>query len=218
MKIAILGATGPSGLQLVQESLERGHEVKALVRTPDKLGHISDPKLKVEKVDIFSEDDLSQHFSGCDVIMSCLGTVPSLFGWNTITFYQDTIKPVVSAMRKSGNSRLVAMTALDTIPQSRGPWIFEWVIRPVILSSVLQSMSVMEEYLQQQCTDLDYTVVKPPGLTDQPSSGKEVKAAEGQYVEGAIRKIPRRDVAKFMLDCIPRTEWVRKLVAIGLPV
>lgn len=47
MKVAILGATGPSGLQLVQEALERGHYVTALVRNPGKLGHIENPNLKV---------------------------------------------------------------------------------------------------------------------------------------------------------------------------
>ncbi|XP_060073089.1 flavin reductase (NADPH)-like isoform X2 [Ylistrum balloti] len=173
MKIVVLGATGPTGLQLVQEALERGHEVTALVRNPEKLGQIDDLKLTVEKVDIFKEDDLSSHFSGCDVVMSCLGTGPSLFGMRTITFYLDSIKPITGAMRKCGNTRLVTMTSVDTIPQNRGPWIFEWIIRPVFLSSVLQSMSVMEDYLQKQCSDLDYTVVKPPGLTDEPSSGSK---------------------------------------------
>ncbi|XP_021372134.1 flavin reductase (NADPH)-like [Mizuhopecten yessoensis] len=218
MKIAVLGATGPSGLQLVQESLERGHEVTALVRNPDKLSHIDDAKLKVEKVDIFNEADLNSHFGGCDVVMSCLGTAPSLFGMSTLTFYLDSIKPIIGAMRKCGNTRLVTMTAVDTIPQNRGPWIFEWIIRPVFLSSVLQSMSVMEDYLQKECQDIDFTVVKPPGLTNEPSSGTEVKGAEGQYIEGTIRRISRRDVAKFMLDCIPLKQWVRKLVSIGLPV
>lgn len=37
MKIALLGATGPSGIQVVKEALERGHTVTAIVRNPDKL-------------------------------------------------------------------------------------------------------------------------------------------------------------------------------------
>jgi putative NADH-flavin reductase len=46
MKLAILGATGPSGVQLVKEALERGHDVTAIVRNPDKLTEKHD-KLKV---------------------------------------------------------------------------------------------------------------------------------------------------------------------------
>ena len=48
MKIAVLGATGPSGLQVVQEALERGHEVTAIVRNPEKLvKSVKDEKLTV---------------------------------------------------------------------------------------------------------------------------------------------------------------------------
>ena len=51
MKIAVLGATGPSGLQVVQEALERGHEVTAIVRNPEKLAEsVKDEKLKVVHV------------------------------------------------------------------------------------------------------------------------------------------------------------------------
>ncbi|XP_021372179.1 uncharacterized protein LOC110462522 isoform X2 [Mizuhopecten yessoensis] len=104
------------------------------------------------------------------------------------------------------------------ISQNKGPWLFDRIIRPMILSSVLQSMSVMEDYLLKECHDIDFTVIKPPGLTNGPSSGKEVKAMEGHFAEGTSRRISRRDVAKFMLDCIPLNQWVRKLVSIGLPV
>lgn len=46
MKIAVLGATGPSGLQTVLEALERGFSVVALVRNPDKLT-VKDNNLQV---------------------------------------------------------------------------------------------------------------------------------------------------------------------------
>lgn len=55
--------------------------------------------------------------------------------------------------------------------QHSGPWLFEWVFRPVFLVSVLQSMSVMEDYLVKECQDIEFTVVKPPGLLSCPSSG-----------------------------------------------
>jgi len=46
MKIAVLGATGPSGVQVVKEALARGHDVTAVVRNPDKLTEKHE-KLKV---------------------------------------------------------------------------------------------------------------------------------------------------------------------------
>ena len=48
MKIAVLGATGPSGVQVVKEALERGHDVTAIVRNPDKMREsVRDGRLKV---------------------------------------------------------------------------------------------------------------------------------------------------------------------------
>ena len=49
LKIAVLGATGPSGVQVVTEALGRGHEVTAIVRDPDKMKQlVKDEKLKVK--------------------------------------------------------------------------------------------------------------------------------------------------------------------------
>lgn len=45
--LVILGATGASGLQLVQQALARGYQVSALVRNPKKLEHIKHQNLKV---------------------------------------------------------------------------------------------------------------------------------------------------------------------------
>ena len=48
MKIAVLGATGPSGVQVVKEALERGHDVTAIVRNPNKMKDaVQDDRLKV---------------------------------------------------------------------------------------------------------------------------------------------------------------------------
>ena len=48
IKVAVLGATGPSGVQVVTEALERGHDVTAIVRNPGKMKElVGDEKLKV---------------------------------------------------------------------------------------------------------------------------------------------------------------------------
>lgn len=44
MKVTILGATGNTGLQLVQQAIQRNHEVTAIVRNPDKLQPFSHNK------------------------------------------------------------------------------------------------------------------------------------------------------------------------------
>lgn len=63
MKIAIIGATGFVGLRLVEEALNRGHEVTAIARNPEKLA-ITHPRLTVKALDVFEKDVLAKALAG----------------------------------------------------------------------------------------------------------------------------------------------------------
>lgn len=216
MKIAVLGATGPTGLQFVLEALKNEHEVFALVRNPAGLSSVTNDKLKVKEVDIFKEDDLIDTFKNTDAVVSCLGCRPSLFGWSQITFYIDSMKPIVEAMRKANKKRLVCMSAWGTVSTPDEPGIIKYFLRPIFLGSTLKSMADMEDYLKDSCSDIDFTVVRPPGLTNEPSSGREIRAEEAQHISSLQGRMPRRDVAIFMLECAITQDWNKKCVAIGL--
>lgn len=53
------------------------------------------------------------------------------------------------------------------------PFIIRWILRPLIIGNLLHNMGEMEDYLNKECRDIDYTVVRPPGLTNQPSTGNK---------------------------------------------
>ena len=63
--------------------------------------------LQVVKGDIFSEDDLTEHFRGADTVVSCLGFEKT----TVVTGYTDSMKHIVSAMKAANVQRLVVMTA-----------------------------------------------------------------------------------------------------------
>ncbi|XP_062602722.1 flavin reductase (NADPH)-like [Saccostrea cucullata] len=215
MKISVLGATGPSGLQTVLEALERGYSVVALVRNPDKLT-VKDDKLQVCKVDIFKEDELAPHIKGSDAVVSCLGGSASLFGWTKCTLYTDSAKSIVGAMRKSGVKRLIAMSAWGSAVTDGEPFIIRWILRPLFIGNLLTNLGEMEDYLNKECPDIDYTSVRPPGLSNQPSTGRTVRAENGrQFLENSETQISRRDVAKYLLDIINDSSVYKACVAIG---
>lgn len=216
MKIAVLGATGPSGLQTVLEALERGLHVVALVRNPEKLT-VKNNNLQVCKVDIFKEEELAPHFKDSDAVVSCLGGRASLFGWTPSTLYTDSMRSIVRAMRKSGVKRLIAISAWGTAATDGEPFIIRWILRPLFIGNLLNNMGEMEEYLNKECQDIDYTVVRPPGLSNQPSKGQPVLAENGrQFLDNSATQMSRRDVAKYMLDIIKETSVYKACVAIGL--
>merc|ERR1711953_1521835 len=105
MRIAILGATGQTGLQAVLQALDSGHSVTALVRSPDKLAGISHPSLTVTECDVFSQEQLSSHLGGHDAVLSCLGFKPQK---PAVTGYLEVTRSLVGAMKTvDGLNRLV---------------------------------------------------------------------------------------------------------------
>uniref|UniRef100_A0AAQ4P188 NAD(P)-binding domain-containing protein n=1 Tax=Gasterosteus aculeatus aculeatus TaxID=481459 RepID=A0AAQ4P188_GASAC len=108
MKIVVLGATGQTGQYLVNQALQQGHTVTAVARNPGKLS-VHHDNLKVVEADIFSEDSLKPHFSGQDVVMSCLGFPPSFF--SPVTGYSRSMNSVVGAMREARVNRIITMTS-----------------------------------------------------------------------------------------------------------
>lgn len=217
MRIAVLGATGQTGQYLVNQALQQGHVVTAIVRNPGKLT-VHHDNLKVVEADIFSEDSLKTHFSGQDVIMSCLGFQPSMF--KAVTGYTQNMNAVVSAMREAQVHKIITMTSWYTDPKAgaQSPFFVRFLLLPMI-RSVLTNMYEMEEFLQKT-DDINWTVIRPPGLKNVPASAQEFLTHEGYFVPDShgnpvASSVGRGDVARFMLSLLNNNAWVKKGVAIA---
>ncbi|CAF3888934.1 unnamed protein product [Rotaria sordida] len=209
-KIVILGATGPSGLQLVQQALAQGYQVTALVRNPKKLEHIENKNLQVIQCDIMNPMELAKHMTNHTAVLSALG-YPGLSIW-PITFYEDSIKSIVLAMRNANIKRFIGITSTYSKYQSIYPFMIRYLIRPII-SRTLDSMFNMEQYLEKECQDLEYTIIRPPGLTNNSIIEQEVKVCENDYYfpdQSTVISIPRANVARFMLDILKDNKYIRQ--------
>ncbi|XP_071493389.1 uncharacterized protein [Diadema antillarum] len=216
MKLTIFGSTGNTGLELVKLALDEGHEVVTVVRNPAKLSSIQHEKLQVVEGDIFSTEFLQTHLDGCDAVLSCLGS-NSLTQATTI--YSGSMKAIVPAMRAAKVSRIIIITSwyVKVDPNDDPGRMARWVIRPM-LSKPLNDMAVMAKYLEDECQDIDYTMVLPPQLTNSASTGKDLVFDIGrQFTSKGDHKIPRADVAKFMLQCLKTSDFNKNCVAIAQP-
>ncbi|CAF0769974.1 unnamed protein product [Didymodactylos carnosus] len=218
LNLIILGATGGTGLQLVEQALKRNYNVTAPVRNPQKLQHINHPNLKVVQCDLMNPLDLASKMENHHVVLSALGQ-PGL-QISAMTFYEDSMKSIITAMRNSEIKRLICITAFYTkYEPSVYPLKFKLIIRPMI-GRHLDSMFIMEEYLQKECQDIDYTIVRPPRLLDDPIIEKAVKVREDDYFfpdYSTASQIPRANVARFMLDTLKDGQYLKKAVAIDMP-
>lgn len=77
MTILVVGASGATGRLLVEQLLGRGHDVKVIVRSPDKLPEALKryDRLAVIRASVLdlSDAEMARHVGGCDAVASCLG-------------------------------------------------------------------------------------------------------------------------------------------------
>ncbi|KAI8499547.1 hypothetical protein Bbelb_225980 [Branchiostoma belcheri] len=216
MKLAVFGATGPTGVEVVKQALALGHDVTALVRNPDKMKDlVPDKDLKIEKIDFSSPGSIEPHLQDKDIVLSCLGSRSA--PWSTVTFYTDSMKVIVAAMRKNNIKRLVCVSSwyLTDDPSDPPPFILRWVFKPLVTGRIFKNVAEMEQYLQG-CTDIDFTAVKAPHLLSGPVTDMEFRTEEGEQVHDreGVRGMCRADVARFMLSTMSSEEWVKKCVAV----
>ena len=75
----------------------------------------------------------------------------------------------------------------------------------------------MEQFLFNECDEIDYTIVRPPGLNDNLLCDKRPEVKINEYFFGStptMHQMPRADVAKFMLDELDKNEFIKKGIAI----
>ena len=103
MKIALIGATGFVGSAILQEALQRGHEVTAIVRNPEKVK--PHPKLRPHKADVQKGDEVTRSVAGHDAVISAFNP-----GWSNPNMYNLQVKgtrAIIDGVKKAGVKRLL---------------------------------------------------------------------------------------------------------------
>lgn len=129
MRLIIFGATGGTGGHVVQQALNVGHEVTAIVRDPARLtlGH---PALRVEVVDVFDPVSLKRSMSGQDAVITAVGPRGRS---DTTQVCTTAIGAILQAMAATGVRRVVALSAQPVLRSGAGePLWFRMTIRPTI--------------------------------------------------------------------------------------
>jgi putative NADH-flavin reductase len=207
-KILVLGATGGTGQQLISRALQQGHEVTALVRTPQRLT-ISDDRLRVLAGSVTDDSQaLADAVRDQAAVISALGVGRSFKSRGLIT---QSMPRIVRAMEDHGVRRLIFTSAFGVGDTRRdvplGPRIF---VR-LLLQDIYRDKELGEATLR--ASSLDWTLVYPAGLIDARATGR-CRAGERLSLTGFPR-IARADVADFLLTQIDDTTYVRKGVLIS---
>lgn len=210
LHLAIFGGTGGTGRALVLAALEAGHHVTVLARTPSRVG-ATHARLEVVTGDVLESSDVRRVVRGKAAVLSCLGA-PALARTD---IREVGTQRIIEAMTAEGVRRLVSLSVLgirDTT-YALSP-LLKYVIVPLYLRRAFADHARQEERIE--ASDLDWTIVRPPSLTDTPASGAY---HYGERFDGRTTRleVSREDVARFMLAQVSDATFLRRRPTIGAP-
>jgi len=202
-KILVLGATGGAGRLIVSQALARGHQVSALVRSPEKGSELKGARLIVG--DVRDEIALREALKGQDAVVSALGTPASPF--REVTLLSTATRALVNAMKAEHVSRLVCITGMGAGDSAgHGGLLFDNVIFPLLLKKVYADKNRQEAIIRN--SELGWILVRPSVLNDKPGRGSVRALTDLSDFRGGT--ISREDVAAFVLDQLDTDAWLHR--------
>ena len=203
MKLLILGATGATGLELMEQALEAGHEVTAFARRPEAV-QLKHANLRVHQGGILDYSTVEAAVQGQDAVLSALGV--RRLGKNTIL--SDGTRNLIEAMEKLRVKRLIVESSLG-VGDSRGQLgpVHNWFVLPVLLRNIFADKETQESLVR--ASRLDWVIVRPAILTNGPRTSR-YKAGFAPDNQSIKRKISRADTAEFMLKQLTDDIYLHK--------
>ncbi len=208
MKLIIFGATGRTGIPLVEQALSEGHQVKAFVRTPKKMP-LKHDRLQLVEGDVLDEEAVEKAVKGTDAVLCVLGhTKGSPEDLQTRAWHH-----IVAAMKKHKVGRVVDLTGAGVRDPEDEPKLFDKLVvgaLKLMAPGVLKDGKAHVEVIRE--SGLDWTIVRAPMLSDGPHRGSYRVGLVGK---NSGSKINRSDVADFMLKEMTERKYVGKLPMIS---
>jgi putative NADH-flavin reductase len=208
MKLGILGSTGFVGTVLIQKALGQRHQIKALVRSPEKLGSLKN-RVEIVQGDMFDPAVLASLVSGVDAVISVAGPRSARREGKFDAEYQASyIKLLVEAMKNAKVDRLITVAGVVAkVPgQSLGfkQWLLRFLLGNIVMPDVIKSKDIELKTIAE--SGLKWTVLRPPLMTTGKATG-HVAASENDM---ALSKIDVEDITDFILSLLITHEWDRK--------
>lgn len=201
MDVLVIGANGQVGRNIVKELAEKNHNAVAMVRKEEQKAKMEElGASKVVLADL--EEDFSNAFENVDAVIFAAGSGPKTGPDKTLTIdLWGSVKAAKYAEDK-GIKRFVQLGSMGSDnPDAGGEEMKPYLVAKRSADEILQS------------TNLDYTIVRPGGLTDEEKTGKVEVSAQGfESMEG--RSIPRADVAYVLVNILERENTYGKVFEI----
>ncbi|QFT88635.1 putative sugar epimerase YhfK [Bacillus sp. THAF10] len=195
MKVTVVGANGQIGKQLVHFLKTEGHTPIAMIRKQEQADEFSNDGVESVVADLEGTvDEIKEAVNGSDAIVFAAGSGGSTGSDKTLLIDLDGAVKAMEAAEQAGIKRFVMVSALQA--NNRENW--NEALRPYYVAKHYADKMLIE-------SQLDYTIVRPGGLLNDPGTGK-VKVGE-KLERGSIS---REDVAKVLVEVLDAKNTYRK--------
>ena len=163
MLVAIAGGHGQIALRLARILADRGDAARSLIRNPDHADDIraAGGEPVVCDLEHAAEGEVAEAISGADAVVFAAGAGPGSGSERKMTMDYGGAAKLIAAAKQAGISRYVIVSSMGADPNAPGDDTF---------SIYLQAKGKADEDLR--ASGLDYTVVKPGALTNDPGTGR----------------------------------------------
>jgi putative NADH-flavin reductase len=220
MKITIFAATGGIGRQLLEQAVAAHHDVTAVVQNPGKLSR----QVPAVTADLARPDPaaLESAVAGADAVLSGLGPRSN----SEAGVASHGTRAIVTAMQATGTRRIVVVSAapIGTVPSPGRPnppkhdpgdgFFMRHLGAPLTKAALRKTyadLAEMEDILRD--SGLDWTIIRPPRLTDKPLTGS-YRTAFGRNLRRGLF-ISRADVAHLMLGVPGQPDTIHQVIGIA---
>ncbi len=207
VKLVVLGATGGTGLEIVRKAIEYGHSVTAFVRSPERLKTFQD-RITITRGDLLSSAELERVIQGHDAVVSGFGPRVPVSKADANLLQQFAVA-LASAMLRAEVKRVVVESVAFLFKDSIIPPAY--FLGRMLFPGIVADSAAMEDVFAR--SGLDWTIVRPPELTDKPYTGN-YRVREGHLPRFGF-KISRADAADFIIKAVENRSSIRKIVGIS---
>ncbi|MFC4711431.1 NAD(P)-dependent oxidoreductase [Planococcus dechangensis] len=203
MKLALFGATGRVGRYIVKMALRDGHDVKALVRTPDFDSH---PHLEVIVGNVRNAEDIQRTIQGADAVISAIGT-------DRTTTLSDATPLIAKAMEAEGVKRIITIGTAGILNSRLSPGLLRYQGGDSKRQLTFAAEEHEKAYKTLEQSGLDWTIVCPTYLPDGEPKG--YFRFEENYLPEDGKEITAGDTALFAYEQLESDDFVKSRVGIA---
>lgn len=215
-KVLILGATGRTGIHVVNCAISKGYEVVAFVRKPENYKY-SHEKLTVVSGDTENSADVAKAVSMVDAVISVINNPrASESPWAKVLgqpfMVRDSMKNVVRAMKDLGKKRILVMSTFGAGDSFNDlPWLVRLLVKYSNMKVAFDDHTAQEDVLKE--SGLDWTVVRCVQLSNKEKLGNLM--ISNKNIPKPSGLISRKHAGLFLVEQMESFEYIHKFPVIS---